>query len=76
MLWADVPVPEKEPAGVRMGVAQLNLTLDGRGDEGINDGAEPLQTESVSDPNERTGVGLTVTTRSKGVKEIQDPALA
>ena len=76
MLSATVPVPESEPAGTKEGVVQLNLAFTGNDVVGAKVGAEPLQTDNVSDARVRTGVGLTVTTRSNGEKETQEPALA
>ena len=76
LLNAETPAPESDPAGTNTGVFQLNLTFAGKGVVGAKVGAEPLQTSKVSEGSVSTGMGFTVTTRSNGAKETQEPDVA
>lgn len=76
LLNAEIPAPERDPAGTITGVVQLNLTFTGKGVVGAKVGAEPLHTSKVSEDNARTGKGFTVTTRSNGEKETHEPDVA
>ena len=76
LLNAEIPEPEREPAGTNKGVFQVNLTFAGKGVLGANVGADPLQTSKVSEDSVSNGNGFTVTTRSNGEKETHEPDVA